>query len=57
MLRKMPKFFLLTYHINTVVTWVKREQIVSDEVCLLVEPLDLKNEPLFLHLFHFRFVF
>ena len=35
-----------TYHINASISGVESQQVVSDEISLLVEPLGLENEPI-----------
>ena len=41
-----------TYHINAVILGVEGKQIVSDQVSLLVEPLDGEDKSLLLNLLH-----
>jgi len=41
-----------TYHVDAVVTGVEGEQVVSDQISLLVEPLSLEDETFFLDLLH-----
>ena len=43
---------LYTYHIDTAVSRVEGQQVVSDEISLLVEPLSLEYKPVLLNLFH-----
>ena len=42
----------MTYHVNSVILGVEGEQVVSDQISLLVEPLDSEHKTFLLYLLH-----